>query len=463
MKFEDVVELDKKLIKESSADAKQKLYNKEIISQLRKKGWEPVDVGNDTNYSDGKYNYVVLFPIGKKYVKGSRQEAVDINLKTGKCKLAVWNSLDDFSPKEFKFDLPEDVKILCKKLRHSMQSNFRSIGKTSWGEPINRTQEMLKNTGEKGANNPKLKKILDDLDKQRINSSKEYKEAEKRGASKEELEGYTRKFANIINKKTRLGGLNKNDNIYRKMMERGLENDAKIDKRIALANAGKLSEGVLNKSSNDIIEKVNSLREEIQTTKGKKCLLMLDIDDCLLKADPTVIGIWKNKPGEAPKRLSTEEFAKDPDAGTHKEWFDYKEFRDPNKVYKSIVNGTPILKNLKLMDAHVRANWDVCFVTARGLKDVVANALKDFLKYRDNSGKLVPIGDKLKVELSAAVNDDSFVKIYPNLGDPQKKAVVIKNLCSKYDVAKFVDDDKKNVQFVKSLRIPNLQVIVAQE
>ena len=209
-------------------------------------------------------------------------------------------------------------------------------------------------------------------------------------------------------------------------------------------------------------DQVAEIIEEIQPLKnGKKGCVLFDLDDCLLKADGSLIGIWKEKPGEQPIRLSTEQYAKDPDAATHKDWFSYKEFRDPEKVYASIVGGTPLLRQLRLLDAHVKANYDIAFLTARGLQDVVDKALKVFLKYRDKDGNLQPIGDKLKSDISAAVNDE--FKAYPGATDPEKKANIIKKVCQSYDKVKFVDDDLKNVQAAKALKIPNLQVILARK
>ena len=205
----------------------------------------------------------------------------------------------------------------------------------------------------------------------------------------------------------------------------------------------------------NIVEGIQALE------KGKRGCILFDIDDCLLQADSKAIGIWKEKPGEQPIRLSTEQYAKDPDAATHKDWFSYKEFRDPEKVYASIVGGTPLLRQMRLLDAHVKANYDIAFLTARGLQDVVDAALRAFLKVKDSNGKLSPIGDKLKSEISAAVNDE--IKAYPGANDPEKKGMVIKNICQKYDKVKFVDDDLKNVNFAKSLKLPNLQVILANK
>ena len=208
-------------------------------------------------------------------------------------------------------------------------------------------------------------------------------------------------------------------------------------------------------------EEVINIVEEIKEVKDGEGCLCVDIDDCILQADSSSIGVWKEKPGEKPVRLSSEQYAKDPDAATHKEWFNYKEFRDPEKVYNSIINGTPLLRQLRLLDAHVRANYHIAFLTARGLQDVVDKALRAFLKYKDSNGNLVPIGDKLKSDISAAVNDMKWVEAYPTAGDPEKKAMVLKNLCKKYKKVKFVDDDLKNLQYARSLKLPNLQVIQA--
>lgn len=209
-------------------------------------------------------------------------------------------------------------------------------------------------------------------------------------------------------------------------------------------------------------DEVINIIEEIKPLKdGKRGCILLDIDDCLLQAKPGVIGIWKEEPGKEPVRLSTEQYAKDPDAKTHKDWFSYKEFRDPEKVYTSIVSGTPLLRQMRLLDAHIKANYDVAFLTARGLQDVVDKALRAFLMYKDSSGNLLPIGNKLKSEISAAVNDE--IKAYPGANDPEKKANVIRNICRQYDKVKFVDDDLKNVEFARSLKLPNLQVILANK
>ena len=56
-----------------------------------------------------------------------------------------------------------------------------------------------------------------------------------------------------------------------------------------------------------------------------------------------------------------------------------------------------------------------------------------------------------------------MTKNYPGRSDAEKKSNVLKYLCKKYDRVVFVDDDTKNVNSARNLRIPNLRVIKAWE
>ena len=131
-----------------------------------------------------------------------------------------------------------------------------------------------------------------------------------------------------------------------------------------------------------IFEKIKELPNSV------KGLIVFDIDDTILKVDPSKISIYKKEPGKQEVALSTDEFAKDPDAGDpdKKSWFDYRDFRDPVKVYNSIISGTPLIKNLKIMDDYIQAGYDFCFLTARSCEDTVKKALSDFLLVRDENG-----------------------------------------------------------------------------
>jgi hypothetical protein len=195
-----------------------------------------------------------------------------------------------------------------------------------------------------------------------------------------------------------------------------------------------------------------------KTVKG---IIVFDIDDTLLKVNPEVIRIYKQTDnGEI--SLTTEEFAKDPDASDPKRkyLFDLRDFRDPIKVYNSIISGTPLIKNLKIMDSYIEAGYDFCFLTARGCEETVKKALNDFLRIKDSAtGELKKLGDTFKKTLSHAVNDE--YKDYPGKDSAEKKANVLRMLCNKYDKVIFVDDDTKNVRAAKDLDIKNLTVIKA--
>jgi len=206
---------------------------------------------------------------------------------------------------------------------------------------------------------------------------------------------------------------------------------------------------------NYIFEKIKDLPDSV------KGLIVFDIDDTILKVDSSKISVYKQEPGKKEVALSTDEFAKDPDASDpdKRSWFDYRDFRDPVKVYNSIISGTPLIKNLKIMDDYIQAGYDFCFLTARSCEETVKKAITDFLKFRDEDGALKELGDSFKKTFSHAINDSE--KKYPGKTDAEKKAIVLTNLCKQYDRVVFVDDDKKNVNAARELNIKNLKVIKA--
>ena len=206
-----------------------------------------------------------------------------------------------------------------------------------------------------------------------------------------------------------------------------------------------------------IFEKIKDLPSSV------KGLIVFDIDDTILKVDSSLMSIYKKEPGKPEIKLTTDEFAKDKDAEDpdKKSWFDYRDFRDPVKVYNSIISGTPLIKNLKIMDDYIQAGYDFCFLTARSCEETVKKAIKDFLLFRDEDGALKELGDSFKETFSHAVNDN--IKKYPGNTDAEKKAKILTKLCKEYDRVVFVDDDKKNVSAARNLNIKNLKVIKAWE
>ena len=190
-------------------------------------------------------------------------------------------------------------------------------------------------------------------------------------------------------------------------------------------------------------------------------LLVLDIDDTIVKTNADMIGVWKRYPDGTEKRLSTSEFAEDPDSvdggKSSNVIFDYREFGDEEKVTNSINNGTPIIKNLRILDRCIKDGYEVAFLTARADEDMVYRVLSNYLK-TSVAGEFLPV--KLNRKYCFAINDPKYAGKLGNT-DAEKKARVLRYLCKEADVVKFVDDDLKNIRNAQSLNLPNLRVITA--
>ena len=203
--------------------------------------------------------------------------------------------------------------------------------------------------------------------------------------------------------------------------------------------------------------------ENGKTLRGGTGIAVFDIDDNLLKADSSNIKIWKKVNGkEIP--LSTDEFAKDDGKNPDGSWkpgvtYDYREFRDAKKVKDSIEKAKPIMPTLKALDNYIQQGYDFCFLTARGMEKEVGDALNNFLRYRDKNGELKELGRVFKRDVSRAVNDSKYDKEFKGVLDPQRKALVLKDLCNKYDNVVFFDDDAANVSFARKLNLLNLKVV----
>lgn len=210
--------------------------------------------------------------------------------------------------------------------------------------------------------------------------------------------------------------------------------------------------------------KLKKLMEEIQEPKGNG-IIIFDIDNTLLK--PKGIKIYKTKDGKDVKALSPEEFDK-LDIKAEKEEgfdFDFREFRNPKKLYASIVKGEPIIKNLKVLDAHLRADWDIGFLTARGGEAANKKAISEWLKYKDKEGNIKQI-PKDRVKYFIAVNDEKrqeeFIKKAKAGETFDAKKFFLGEIQKKYDEVKFVDDSAANLMKAREV-LPKKNVIRAQE
>lgn len=190
--------------------------------------------------------------------------------------------------------------------------------------------------------------------------------------------------------------------------------------------------------------------EELITENKGKNLLLLDIDDTLLKASG--IYIHRKLPSDKETvKLTPDEYAKDPNtkSPSNKKYYDYKEFRDPEIVAKSIKLGNPIIPNLQVVDSYVNNGWKIGILTARGLEDIIYDSIKDFLQIRNPKGELEDVGRRISKSLVFAVNDE--IRSYEGTTDSEKKKNVILELSKKYDRVWLIDDDDKNIKAVNDL------------
>ena len=201
---------------------------------------------------------------------------------------------------------------------------------------------------------------------------------------------------------------------------------------------------------NDIINKVFNEEElpvDEKTGKKKRGILLLDIDDTLLKA--TDIYIWRKRPEDKKEiRLTPDQYAKEKVAPGEKKYYSYREFRDLEKVKNSIEKGIPYINNLKIMDKFINGGYKIGVLTARGLEQVVYDALSKFLKYRAPDGNLKSV--EIPRKYFFAVNDDE--KVYAGRTDYEKKRNVINKIRRYFDYVYFLDDDIKNIKEVISLK-----------
>jgi len=190
--------------------------------------------------------------------------------------------------------------------------------------------------------------------------------------------------------------------------------------------------------------------EIITLEEGKrKKLLLLDIDDTIVKAKN--IYIYKSVSGQEIK-LTPEQFSQENVTAENEHMYDFREFRDAEKIAGSIKTGDPIIHVLKYMDRLISKGYSVGILTARAMEDVIRATLQSWLMY-NKRGQLKNIGSRLKEVF--AVGDQ--IKKYKGSTSAERKAFVIQDLVTKYDKIIFVDDDAKNIEDVKNLRLFNVQ------
>ena len=179
-------------------------------------------------------------------------------------------------------------------------------------------------------------------------------------------------------------------------------------------------------------------------------LVLLDLDDTLVEAAD--IFIYKQLPGEEEVALTPMEYAKEKVTPETQEYYDYRDFMDPDTVELSIKTGEPIVANLEVMDDFIKRGYSVGILTARSEEDTIHQTLSNWLMYRNKEGELVPLGDRLSRDLVFAVNDPKTSSKLESESDYGKKAEVINLLLDDFDEIIFLDDDNKNLKAIRQLK-----------
>jgi len=190
--------------------------------------------------------------------------------------------------------------------------------------------------------------------------------------------------------------------------------------------------------------------QELLNEGKKNKLLLLDIDDTIVKAKN--IYIYKKISGQEIK-LTPDQFSQEKITPETEHMYDFRDFRDAEKISSSIQTGEPIIKVLRYMDNMISKGYRIGILTARGMEEVIKSTIASWLMYKKR-GELKSIESKLKEVF--AVGDD--IKKYKGATSFERKANVIKTLSSQYDKIVFVDDDSKNVEAVRNLNIYNVKV-----
>ena len=124
------------------------------------------------------------------------------------------------------------------------------------------------------------------------------------------------------------------------------------------------------------------------------------------------------------------------------------------------MNAMPLLDNLRFMDTYLNDGYQFCFLTARGAETAVKVAIRDFLKFKDETGELKESGELYRQDISCAVGDEDIQ--YQGDTIAEKKCNVLKSLRGKFDNVIYVDDSFDDIECAKALNMKNPTTIVAK-
>lgn len=189
-----------------------------------------------------------------------------------------------------------------------------------------------------------------------------------------------------------------------------------------------------------------------------------DIDDAILFSKSQ---IYIKLPGKDWKGVSTEQFAEDRTKYPKDTEYDFKDFREYDRILYSIVGAKPNIKVLMELDNAINLGHKIGIITARGGQKAVWKGLNSFLLYRNKKGELQPLPPgQFKQAFVFAVNDPATQKALGAKSDiknpSEAKAYILQRIFGdtmNFANIIFYDDDRQNVLTVNNLNDPRIKAI----
>lgn len=188
----------------------------------------------------------------------------------------------------------------------------------------------------------------------------------------------------------------------------------------------------------------------------KKGIIVCDIDGTLLNSPDGVASVLYTKDGVT-KKLTGEEFAAWNEYEEHPERYDFSEFDDEEKAWKSIVEGKPINENVRFVyNLVTRKGYDFCVLSARHCEDTVRDAIGAWAE-RYMPGSSV----SYRKDLSFCVNDSD--RDYESPTTSGRKRDKLLHISSFYRNVIFIDDDQRNIDDAEAIGNPRIRCVKAKK
>lgn len=205
------------------------------------------------------------------------------------------------------------------------------------------------------------------------------------------------------------------------------------------------------------MNKILGYEEFLIERKFSDTVSIFDIDDTLLFSKTLV---YVKFPGESEwKGVDTETFGKERETYPKGTEYDFKDFMEHDAVMTAVGSAKPNIPVLKELDKAVKRGDKIGIITARQDAELMFNALKGFLLYKDDKGNFgaLPKNQFNKSYVYSASNQKTLkaLGIKGSISDPSnaKAEIIQKIFLDKMGFKKviFYDDDPRNIKAVQNL------------